>query len=254
MAVRRFNLAVIGFGNVGQSLVKLLLAKRAALRDDYGIDWRLVGVASRRLGWRVAPGGFEPTEVLAGDWPPIEAPAPTDVGTWLEAGQADALFEVSSLEPLTGQPAIDHVRAGLNYGAHVITANKGPGVHAHAELAALARRVGRQFRFEASVMGGAPIFSLFRECLPALELRRFRGLLNATTSVILQAIEQGGDFDTAIRHAQALGVAETDPSHDIDGWDSAVKLVALANVLFGQPIRLDQIERVSLRRLDPGDA
>src|SRR2546430_10037503 len=92
-------------------------------------------------------------------------------------------------------------------------------------------------------MDGAPIFSLFRDSLPAVHLRGFRGILNSTTNVILSSVEDGLDFEEALRKAQEIGVAETDPSHDIDGWDAAVKVAALVTVLMGVPIRLDEIQR-----------
>ncbi len=98
-------------------------------------------------------------------------------------------------------------------------------------------------------MGGAPIFSLFRETRPALELLRFRGLLNSTTSVILSEMEAGRSFEAAVKRAQELGIAETDPSADIDGWDAAVKVVALAAVLMDTPVRLEEVEIKGIRDL-----
>jgi homoserine dehydrogenase len=99
------------------------------------------------------------------------------------------------------------------------------------------------------VADGLPVFSLFREVLPLTRLLRFRGLLNGTTSVILASIEQGMDWDEAIKAAQDLGIAETDPSADIEGWDAAVKVVALATVLMDIPLKLEQVERVGIRSL-----
>ena len=101
-------------------------------------------------------------------------------------------------------------------------------------------------------MGGAPIFSLFRETLPAARVRRFRALLNSTTSVILEAMEAGNSFEEAVKTAQALGITETDPSNDVDGWDAAVKVCTLATVLMDVPLKLEEIERTGIRDLDTG--
>src|SRR5437867_4110774 len=169
--------------------------------------------------------------------------SPASVRDWLREAHADVLFEATSLDPHSGQPAIDHIRAALEMEAHAITANKGPVVHAYDELRSLATAKSRRFLFESTVMDGAPIFSLFRDSLPAVHLRGFRGILNSTTNVILSSMEDGLDFEQALRNAQEIGVAETDPSHDIDGWDAAVKVAALVTVLMGVPIRLDQIKR-----------
>jgi homoserine dehydrogenase len=161
------------------------------------------------------------------------------------------MLEASSLNWRTGQPAIDHIRAALEAGAHAVSANKGPIVHAHAELRALAERAGRRFLFESTVMDGTPIFSLFARTLPAVELRGFRGLLNSTSNVVLTEMERGLDFDAAVRRAQEIGVAETDPTDDLEGWDPAVKVAALAIVLMGAPLRLEEIERTGIRSLSP---
>ena len=98
-------------------------------------------------------------------------------------------------------------------------------------------------------MDGVPLFSLFRECLPAIELKAFRGILNSTTNVILTAMEEGLSFKQALQRAEEIGVAETDASHDIDGWDATVKVAALVRVLMRVPIRLDEIERQGIRSL-----
>jgi homoserine dehydrogenase len=179
-----------------------------------------------------------------------KAPSATGVNDWLSAAQADVLFEATSLNVENGQPAIDHIRAALNHGAHAITANKGSIVHAYSELRDLAASKGRRFLFESTVMDGVPIFSLFDQ-LPAIHLQGFHGILNSTTNVILSQMEQGLSLDEALKKAQELGVAETDATHDIDGWDAAVKTAALITVLMDTPIRLDQIAREGIRDLTP---
>jgi len=176
--------------------------------------------------------------------------APQNVRAWLSAARADVLFEATSLNVQNGQPAVDHIRAALDHGAHAITANKGPIVHAYRELRDLAKTRGNRFLFESTVMDGVPIFSLFDQ-MPAIHLQRFHGILNSTTNVILGEMENGLTFDEALKKAQALGVAETDATHDIDGWDAAVKTAALITVLMDVPIRLEEISREGIRDLTP---
>lgn len=246
--LKRCNLAMIGFGNVGRRFVRLLQEKDGELRSTHGLDCRLTGLASRRIGWLANSEGLNPDDILADRFP---ASAAGNVRDWLVAAQPDVLLEASSLNWRTGQPAIDHIRAALEHGIHAVSANKGPIVHAYEELSELARRMHRQFLFESTVMDGVPVFSLFHRTLPAVELRGFRGLLNSTSNVVLTEMENGLDFDAAVRRAQEIGVAETDPSDDLDGWDPAVKVAALARVLMGVPLRLDEIERVGIRTLAP---
>jgi len=180
----------------------------------------------------------------------VSAPHQSNVREWLASAHADVLFEATSLNVESGEPAVDHIRAALEHGAHAITANKGPIVHAYRELRNLAAARGRRFLFESTVMDGVPIFSLFDQ-LPAIHLQGFHGILNSTTNVILGEMEQGLTFDEALKKAQSLGVAESDATHDIDGWDAAVKTSALITVLMDIPIRLDQIEREGIRDLTP---
>ncbi|MGC1453123.1 MAG: hypothetical protein WA830_24095, partial [Candidatus Sulfotelmatobacter sp.] len=173
-----------------------------------------------------------------------------NVRHWLAAARADVLFEATSLKVENGQPAVDHIRAALEHGAHAITANKGPIVHAYRDLRDLAAKQDKRFLFESTVMDGVPIFSFFAQ-MPAIRLQGFHGILNSTTNVILSEMEQGLTFDEALKKAQALGVAETDATHDIDGWDAAVKTAALITVLMDVPVRLEDIEREGIRDLTP---
>ncbi|MDT7603711.1 MAG: homoserine dehydrogenase [Acidobacteriota bacterium] len=248
--MKTYNLCLLGFGNVGRALARLLAAKAAEMREGFGIEWRITGVASRRLGWAVAPAGFDVERLLAGEVASEVSPAPTDVRAWLAASRADVMFETTSLEPLTGQPAIDFIRAALEAGAHAVTANKGTVAHGYAELSQLARARGRHFMFEATVADCLPVFSTFRESLPATQLLEFRALLNSTTTVILEEIERGRTFDEGVERAQLMGITETDPAYDVEGWDAAVKVCALANVLMGEPLALEEIERVGIHQLD----
>jgi homoserine dehydrogenase len=223
------------------------------MRRRYDVRWRLTAVATRRAGWVAEPDGLNPIALLNGRLPPPRgsAPAVQNVSEWLEQSRADVFFETSSLDPHSGQPAIDHIKAALTHGAHAVSANKGPVVHAYETLTTLARERGKKFLCESTVMDGVPIFSMFPSGLPAVELRGFAGVLNSTTNLVLGEVEKGMSLEDAIRRAQALGIAETDPSNDLDGWDSAMKVAALAIVLMGVPVKLEQVQRTGIRELSP---
>jgi len=166
----------------------------------------------------------------------------------LRASTADlrVVVETTTLDIAAGQPAIDHVRAAISAGCHVVTANKGPAAFAYAPLHAEAERAGVSFLFEGAVMDGVPIFNLVRETLPAVNVLGFRGVVNATTNHILSALEDGEAFGPALARMQALGIAEADPSLDVDGWDAAAKTAALANVLMDARITPQTVERTGL--------
>jgi homoserine dehydrogenase len=230
--------------------VQLLRDREQELRDRHNIAFRIAGIASRALGWIANPEGVDThvDRTLLSDRPRKSDQTLPSIQSWLSAARADILFEATSLNVQTGQPAIDHIRAALEHGAHAITANKGPIVHAYRELCGLAAARGKRFLFESTVMDGVPIFSLFDQ-LPAIHLKGFHGILNSTTNVILSEMETGLSFDESLKKAQSLGIAETDATHDIDGWDAAVKTAALITVLMDVPVRLEDIYREGIRDL-----
>jgi homoserine dehydrogenase len=244
-----FNLCLLGYGNVGRALVKLLVEKTEELREEFGVGWRVTGAATRRMGWLASHEGFPVEELLSGAIIQRVSPPPRNVGEWLAASRCDVLFETTSLEPLTGEPAVTHARAGLEHGAHVVTANKGTIVHAYRELSELARERGRRFMFEATVADCLPVFSTFRDSMPTAKVKGFSGLLNSTTTLILEEIAAGRTYEEGVRRAQELGVTETDPTHDVDGWDSAVKTCAVANVLMRAGLKLEDVSREGIRAL-----
>ena len=246
--MKQYNLCFLGFGNVGRALARLFVAKSGELRDHYGVEFRVTGVASRRIGWLANSDGFDVATLLSNV--PLAAQSSADhIAGWLKAAQPDAVFETTSLNPDSGQPAIDYLRAVLDAGAHAITANKGVLVHGYQDLAALARTQGKRLLFESAVLDSAPVFSLFRETLPAVKLRGFSGLFSSTTNVIIETMEAGRSFEEGLKTAQELGVTETDASHDIDGWDATVKVCALANVLMNVPLKPAEVNREGIREL-----
>ena len=235
------RIAFLGFGTVNRALHALLERRRESLARDHGIECTVTGVASRRIGWRASADGLDPL-----------APGGLEcagVGEWLAASRADVVFEAIALDPRHGQPALDYMRAALAHGAHAISANKGPVVHGYHELRRLASERGRRYLFESAVMDGAPVFSLVRECLPLAGLTAVRGIFTSTATVVLEAIEEGASLAEGVARAQALGIAEADPSYDVDGWDSAVKLCAVGNVLLGGDIRPGDVAREGIRTL-----
>ncbi len=252
-------IVMVGFGNVGRALARLLLRKRALLESQYGFTFQVNGIATGRHGGAIDPRGLDLEQALAlvESGQPLQSlsthPVPTgaDQVAFIRACPADVLFENTPVNVESGLPAADHLRAALQSGMHAITANKGPVVHAYAELKALAEHHGRRFLFESAVMDGAPIFSLFRGPLPAAELLGFKGILNSTTNMILEMMEQGQSFEQAVAYCQQIGIAETDPSGDVDGWDAAIKVAALSTVLMGIPFKPQQVERSGIRAISP---
>jgi homoserine dehydrogenase len=175
---------------------------------------------------------------------------------FIQAGKlvgATLLIELTTLNPQSGQPALNHIRSALQAGMDVITANKGPIAHAQAELQVMAQLHNAQLRFESTVMDGLPIFNLAQFTLQAAGIQSFRALLNATSSLVLSMIEQGHSLEEAIQRTQALGIAEADPWHDLDGWDAVMKTTILANTLLEGRLTPHMVKRVGIRDLAPED-
>ncbi|HEY5984325.1 MAG TPA: homoserine dehydrogenase [Anaerolineales bacterium] len=251
-----YKLAFVGFGNVARALVRLLERKRSLLKTDYDITYSVTGIATGRHGYAANPDGIDAQRALSlverGESLSGLSAAPLrDSLSVIRESKADVLFENSPVNHATGQPALDHVRAALQAGMHAITANKGTVVHGYRELSDLARSKGRRFLFESTVLGGSPVFSVFRECLPAADLESFRGVLNSTTNIMLSRMERGETFEQAVGYCQSIGVAETDPSADVDGWDAAIKVAALVTVLMHVSITPAQVERTGIRGITP---
>jgi len=229
------NLALIGYGNVGRAFARLLERKRASF------PFRICGIHTARHGTALDPKGLR--------LDPRFGPAAASIEEFLDAVKAEVVIEVTPLNPSTGEPAISHIRAAFARGIHVITANKGPIAHAYHALDEAARAAGVSFRFESTVMDGAPVYSLVRNSLPGCEVLGFTGVLNSTTKIVVEALREGLSMEEGIRVAQRLGIAEADASYDIDGWDSAAKACALANVLMDARVTPQMVEPRGIGRL-----
>jgi homoserine dehydrogenase len=239
----RFDLILIGFGHVARRFVTLAVEQRARLETEHEVSTRVVGIVTRRHGSAYSADGLDAVSLAdrlaaGGDLGPAPAgPAGAAIAESLakSAGAARdgrlVLVETTTLDARSGEPAIGHIRAALEAGAHAITVNKGPIAFAYRDLADRAERAGRRLLFEGTVMDGVPVFNLARETLPAVRVLGFRGVLNSTTNYMLTAMERGKSFAGALAEMQAAGIAEADASLDVDGWDAAAKAAALANVL-----------------------
>jgi len=251
-----YKLALIGFGNVARALARLLVRKQDALKSKYDITFSFTGISTGRHGFAVNPNGLDIQNALelvesGKDISSFSAAPVKDSLAVINNSQADVMFENSPVNTQTGQPALDHIRTALNLGMHAITANKGPVVHGYRELTKLAESKGKKFSFESTVLGGAPLFSVFRESFPLAELSSIKGIFNATTNIILSRMENGEAYEDAVKYCQSIGVAETDPSNDVDGWDAAIKVAALVTVLMDTPMTPQQVNPTGIRGITP---
>jgi homoserine dehydrogenase len=250
-----YKLALIGFGNVARALARLLIRKQELLKQQ-DITFSFTGISTGRHGYAVNPAGLDIQKALelVESGKSISLLSTFNVQDSLaviQNSQADVMFENSPVNTQTGQPALDHIRKAFELNMHAITANKGPVVHGYRELTALAESKGRKFKFESTVLGGAPVFSVFRETFPLAELSSIKGIFNATTNIILSRMENGESYEEALKYCQSIGVAETDPTNDVDGWDAAIKVAALVTVLMDTPFTPQQVNPTGIRGITP---
>jgi homoserine dehydrogenase len=231
------DVVLIGYGNVGRAFARLLERKRSAY------PFRIAGIHTARHGTVVDPKGVGPE--------PRFGPAAPSVEAFLDCARAEVAIEITPLEPATGEPAISHIRAAFARGMHVVTANKGPIAHAYSALQEEARAAGVEFRFESTVMDGTPVFNLARHCLPGVQVLGFSGVLNSTSKIVVEAMHEGKSMEEGIAIAERMGIAEADASYDLEGWDSAAKTAALANVLMGAGMTPRAVEREGISGLTP---
>jgi homoserine dehydrogenase len=256
----RVDLALVGFGHVGRRFVRLLDERCDALVRDFDLDCRVTGIATRRHGGiynaegvdaigvarLIEAGGSLPTLDTGGGLAAVSNSQDVIAHLAESSAALRVLVETTTLDIAAAQPARDHVRMALEAGCHVVTANKGPVAFAYRELSALAARSGVRFLFEGAVMDGIPVFNLVRETMPTVVIEGFRGVVNSTTNHILTALEDGDEYAPALAHMQAEGIAEADPSLDVDGWDAAAKAAALANVFLDAGITPHDVDRTGI--------
>jgi homoserine dehydrogenase len=256
------NLALIGFGTVGQGLAEILRDKADFLRDTLGFEARVVAVADMLKGALYHPNGLDVAALLDAvkttgsleDYPDTPGlQRGWDSLKTIRDTNADTIVEVSYTDVKTGQPAIDYCRAAFAAGKNVVMSNKGPVSLAYAELAALAAENGVRWGYEGTVMSGTPALRMPLTALAGNDIREVRGIFNGTTNFILTKMEEGLTYEDALAQAQALGYAEADPTADVEGYDAQGKVVILANVVMNAPLKKEDVPCRGINRLTPAD-
>ncbi|MBI3327300.1 MAG: homoserine dehydrogenase [Nitrospinae bacterium] len=248
-----------GFGKVGRAFAELLQEKREALRTTYHLDLRLAAVVDIG-GAALAPRASHAIPLAAllayvkaggmvegfGD---AGQPGATGEAV-IQSLTADLLIEATPTNLTTGEPGLGHMRAALTRGMDVVAANKGPLVLRYAELQALAREHDAHIGMSAATAAALPTLDVGQFCLAGARILRIEGILNGTTNFILTKMQREGcDYRVALQEAQARGIAETDPTLDVEGFDTANKLVLLSNALLGTAYRPHDVARQGITHL-----
>jgi homoserine dehydrogenase len=231
----RLRALLLGAGSLGRAFLR-------RLRDKAGpID--LVGVITAHHGRMLQASGVDPSLALnMVESEGLGESAPEDFKKLLEVAQPNVIVECIPQNIRSGEPALTYLRTALDMGIHVVTSNKAPIVLGYRDLRHRAAKADVQFRFEATVLDGLPLFTLMSN-MPQVQVTRVRGVFNATSSVVLESVQVGSSRSRGLARAQAQGIAEADSVLDLDGWDAAAKVALIANVWMGGALRVVDVAR-----------
>jgi homoserine dehydrogenase len=232
--VHLLKVAIAGFGGVGRATADLLLSRRDRYRRLYDADVRLVAVCGSRAGLADV-GGLEPHR--------LDALEPGLTGTdFIAASGAAVLVEAGPSDYRTGGPGLAYLRSALSDGLDAIVISKGALVRDGRELRGLAKASGSMLRISGAAGAALPAIDLLEHALLGATVLSVEGILNATTNYLLDAMTARGiGFGEALREAQAGGFAEADPRSDTEGWDTAAKLLLLANFGLGLDLVMEDL-------------
>lgn len=250
---------VCGFGRVGREFARLIHEKSERLQTAYGLEFSIVGVGELN-GSLHHPGGLDPAATadaferdggfsghphLVADWRGLDL---------VHSASADVLIETTPTDIRTGEPALSHIREALGRGIHVVSANKGPFIRAYRELTGLAREKNLKLKISAAAAAALPTIDVAETCLAGAEILKVEGVLNGTTNFILTRMRtRGQSYEEALAEAQSLGIAETDPTLDMEGFDTANKLALITNVCMNADLTPEDVERTGIAGVSLGE-
>jgi homoserine dehydrogenase len=243
-----------GFGHVGKAFFELIQEKDEYLRKHYGLDLRLIAVLKSDGGF-ISNSGI--THKNVPDRPgqnisysPLWRPGHT-VGSILKTAKPGVFVECTPSNIQTGEPGLGHIRAALKEAWHVVTANKGPLVIDFKGLRDLARRNHLVLKYSAAAAAALPTLDVGLYSLAGAEIQAIEGILNGTTNYILTRMGEGVAYEGALRETQDKGIAEHNPALDVEGWDTAVKLLLIANSVLGLDLTLQDIKVEGITKIPP---
>ena len=237
--MKPLKVAVIGFGSVGKGVIKVLSERKDS-------QFKVIAITDSK-GAVINDNGLDLEQILKlknnGDLKRVNKSS-MDV---VKECDYDIMVEVTPTDAKTGQPGLSYIIEALKRGKHVVTSNKGPVALKYKELCRLAQEHNAQFLFEATVGGAMPVFNLMRTPLAGNKITSIKGIFNGTCNYILTRMaNEELPYDMVLSEAKELGIAEADPTYDVEGIDTALKVVILANAVFGMDVKLDDVDRVGI--------
>ncbi len=253
MNIVAVKICLIGKGHVGTSFLKILKEKEKELKNKFNFDYKIISIFEFD-GALIKENGIDIDELLN------KGKAFRELPYWKKGAKAIDLIpqldvniciETTPTNPDTGEPALSHIFKALNNGIDVVSSNKGPFYLKYKEIKDLAKQKGLHVKYEATVSSCVPALSI-RDGLIGNEMTSIRAILNGTCNYILSRMSSEGiPFSIALKEAQELGYAESDPTLDIEGYDAAGKLVILANELLGASKTIKDVKIKGISTITP---
>lgn len=252
------KIVILGFGAVGRGVAQVISLKKEYLQEKYGLQLDIVAAADRS-GGAIFIEGLNPELLLKtkeetgklSEYPDYGVKGINGVEI-LQKVEYDCLVEVTPTDIEDAEPALSHMMQALEDKKNVVTSNKGPLALSFNLLAESAHKNGVQFKYEASVGGAMPIINLAHDTLAGSNIESVYGILNGTTNYILSRMaKEGSSYEQTLNEAQELGIAETNPTQDVDGWDAACKIVILANSILNLKATLKNVKVEGISKITP---
>jgi homoserine dehydrogenase len=242
------RIVLLGFGVVARSLAELISSDSGQLAREYGLRPKVVAVADSK-GAAISKNGLDLERALQSK----KEGSLAGYGDSYREGmsgvsvinecECEVVIETTPTELDKGEPGLSHVKTAMMNGRHVVCTNKGPLALAMPALMELAGHNGIVFKFSGTVGGGTPVLDFAKKCLEGCEIRSIRGILNGTSNYILTRMAtEGAEMRDALAEAQRLGYAEADPTYDIEGFDTACKLVITSNYILGTSLSIKDVD------------
>jgi len=258
---KNVRVVVCGFGRVGRNFARLVEFKHRLVASRYSLTLDILGVAELNDSV-LSTGPIPPSELVNYfeahgnflNYPRFGITGWEGIDIIREIKEADVLVETTPTDIQTGEPALSHIRAALSRGMHVVSANKGPFIRSYKILKSLADSKGVSLKFSAAAAAALPTLDVAQTCLAGAKIHTIEGILNGTSNFILSRMRTGDeDYEMALAEAQRLGIAESNPALDVEGYDTANKLALIANVAMEANILPEQINRVGIVNIVAGE-
>ncbi len=245
--MKRVNVAICGFGRIGQQIAELLLNRSTYYKQKYQIDARLVGVCNSSSGL-IDQEGFQTSKWLD----KIQYQEGLTEQKFLEQVQADVIIETGPSDYVTGGKGLFYLNYALTHNMNAIAVSKGALVVDGKKLVNLAHQHNKKLFFSGATAAALPTVDLFEYNLAGCQILEIEGVFTGTTNFILNdMLQHGCAFAESLEKAQTKGIAEPDSSFDVDGWDTAAKITILANTVLGADIKIQDIPRQGIGHVTP---